>query len=181
MPLPKIRNLKSLASSLAESGSLLPIGISLIFTSILIFSIKREKQSIDNLYNDFPFCFETELFAEYNIKLIDYFNSADNGESQIVEALNSIKRKPNMVIFLDDNLFSITSDYFEEYPNIFKNTKILTQSNINWNYKENYNITRIQFDIYEVGKEAINTLDNIIHNKPLIKYNKLIKPNVITN
>ena len=36
VPLPKIRNLKSLASSLAESGSLLPIGISLIFTSILI-------------------------------------------------------------------------------------------------------------------------------------------------
>ena len=36
VPLPKIKNLKSLASSLAESGSLLPIGISLIFTSILI-------------------------------------------------------------------------------------------------------------------------------------------------
>ena len=36
VPLPKIKNLKSLASSLSESGSLLPIGISLIFTSILI-------------------------------------------------------------------------------------------------------------------------------------------------
>lgn len=36
VPLPKIKNLKSLASSLSESGSLLPIGLSLIFTSILI-------------------------------------------------------------------------------------------------------------------------------------------------
>jgi undecaprenyl-diphosphatase len=74
VPIPKIKNLKSLASSLADSGTLLPIGISLIFTSILILigflcskhSDKRKKNIFEiNAKNSFLIGFGQMLAAVF--------------------------------------------------------------------------------------------------------------------
>ncbi len=74
VPIPKIKNLKSLASSLADSGSLLPIGIFLIFTSILIligflyskYSNKRKKNIFEiNAKNSFLIGFGQMLAAVF--------------------------------------------------------------------------------------------------------------------
>lgn len=74
VPVPKIKNLKSLASSLADSGSLLPIGIFLIFTSILIligflyskYSNKRKKNIFEiNAKNSFLIGFGQMLAAVF--------------------------------------------------------------------------------------------------------------------
>ena len=74
VPIPKIKNLKSLAASLADSGSLLPIGIFLIFTSILIligflcskYSDKRKKNIFEiNAKNSFLIGFGQMLAAVF--------------------------------------------------------------------------------------------------------------------
>ena len=147
--------------------------------NILIFSLKKKKDTVINIFKAYPISFEEDIFAKYNLNIIDYFDEKDNGYKQIEDVLKKIKKKPDMVAFLDDNLFEIASDYFEEYPNIFDNTPMLTHSNINWHYNGKYDITRLEFDLYEVARETVNTLNNLIEGKVMLETNKFIKPKLI--
>ena len=146
---------------------------------ILIFSINYNKENVDRIFDSYPFHIEKLIFEKYNLFKINYFSKKDKGEEEIVEILKNIKYKPDMVVFTDDNLFKIASEYFKDYPHIFKETSIITQSHVNWNFNEKYNITRLEFDFFKVGKEAVELLEAIIQNKPLIEYNKIIKPKLI--
>ena len=148
-------------------------------TKVLIFSLALRKDSVRNLYSSYPFQLEDFIFSDYDNNRISYGQSEDNGEEEIVNILDNIKEKPDMVVFLDDNLFKITSEYFDDYPHIFKDTPIITHSNINWSYTGKYNITRLEFDLYEMGKATMELLEGIIQNKPLIEYNKIIRPKLI--
>ena len=91
-----------------------------------------------------------------------------------------MKEKPDMIVFFDDNLFNIASFYFEDYPHIFKDTPIVNQSNVTYNYRGDYDITRLEFDFYEVGRATVTLLDDIIHNRPISETNIMIKPHIKT-
>ena len=147
---------------------------------VLIFSLYRHKETIGQNYFHFPFNIEHSYFSKYNLKIINFLAKDNDGEGEIIEALNSITEKPDMIVFFDDNLFKIASFYFEDYPHIFKDTPIVTQSNVTYNYRGDYDITRLEFDFYEVGRATVNLLDDVIHNRPTPKTTIMIKPHIKT-
>ena len=147
--------------------------------NVLVFAIKRHRTPFPDLWNSYPFCLENEIFSAYDFHSIDYLKSDDFGEEAILNILDNINKKPDMVIFLDDNLFSITKEYFDSYNHIFKKCKIVTHSNVNYSFRDNYDITRVHFDFYKIGKAVIDLMFKIINKEDIIEHNILIKPEVI--
>ena len=147
--------------------------------NVLLFSLDFAKSYVQSLYDCYPYYLENYVFGNYSLNRISYAKSEDKGEEEIVNILDSIKEKPDLIVFLDDNLFKLTSEYFKDYSHIFQNTPIITQSHVNWSYNGEYNITRLEFDFYEVGKVSLELLESIIRNKPIIEHNKIIKPKLI--
>ncbi|MBQ7256644.1 MAG: GntR family transcriptional regulator [Abditibacteriota bacterium] len=147
--------------------------------NVLVFTINPLDEDVDRIFDCYPFHLEAIIFEKYSLYRINYISKKDKGEGEIIEILDTIKTKPDLIVFTDNNLFDITSEYFRDYPNIFKDTPIITQSHAHQNYNEEYKISRLEFDLYKVGREAIELLNALIENKPLIEYNKIIKPKLI--
>lgn len=76
--------------------------------------------------------------------------------------IKSLKEVPDAIVFLDNTLYSCCQPIFEKYSHIFKRTKIITHSNNDEIYPEEYKICRLTFSLEDFSEKAAELLEKLI-------------------
>lgn len=129
-----------------------------------------EYEKTDNKY-DLSYSFYKNYNKEAKYIIVKISNKNKNITKQIDQALSKLDYIPEGIFFTDDTLFINTLPLFDKYSNIFKKAKILTHSNNNQSYPENYKICRINFVPEEYSDANINILLKLINKEILLKPN----------
>jgi len=128
---------------------------------------------------DLTYSFHKNYNKEANYIIVEMNNKNKNITKQIDNELKKIDYIPNGILFTDDTLFSNTLPLFDKYKHIFKNTKIITHSNNDQSYPENYKICRINFLPEECSDANINLLLKLINKETILKPNYAFKGKII--
>lgn len=128
-----------------------------------------------------------EILNYMDIPLMQYFKNTYKGfelprnlptfmtlSQKIDECLQSIKTKPDCIMFFDNTLFQAALPIFQKYNDIFKNTKIITHSTNLDIIPSGYNITKFEIDINEISDRIINKMFNLIEGRP-VQCNEFLK------
>ena len=148
------------------------------FTDLLIFS----KNYLDKTHIATSIFLLYNLYFQskgYNIFLVN--NSADlrDAKDVIKKGLSSIKKIPDAIIFLDDNVYKQGYEVYPLFDDLLKKTKLIVFSNGNENYNPQYKTCKITIDLDEIV-EAIYSLTKANINKEFqVKKNIIIKPKII--
>ena len=119
-----------------------------------------------------------KFFDQYNLHLFDLFSKKNYIYKKIKKILSETETVPDAVIFLDNNIFDIAKDLFEEYDRIFGHTKIISHMIDNTEYTGPYNVVKIQYNIEDVAKKTVLLLDKLIKKEFIKKYNIISDPKI---
>ncbi|MBQ7257096.1 MAG: GntR family transcriptional regulator [Abditibacteriota bacterium] len=146
------------------------------FKDILFFSFKYVLNKKDSKEGFFMYTINN-YFSKYNLNYIPFSLNVASALSIFRSAMNKLKKAPDAIIFLDDNIFNTCVPLFKEFENIISNTKIITQSN--GFIESEYDLCCIEFNLEESVEKTIGLLENINKNNYCGECNLYIKPSVI--
>lgn len=106
------------------------------------------------------------LKNRYRVYELDILDSQENICKSIDEYLKKMDFEPDLFVFLDDNLYKCALPLFPKYD-FFKKTKILTHSNGEEIYPDDYDICRIEYRKEDFADTAINLLLKQINGEKL--------------
>ena len=115
----------------------------------------------------------------YNLFLIEDTQNLPDAEKVIEEGLKSVKRNPDAIVFLDDNIYKKGYDVYPKYDKLLKQTRIITFSNGSEYYNPEYKTCKIAVDLDEVSEAIFQLTKSNINKEFLIKKNTIIKARVI--
>ena len=140
-------------------------------------------QIIKNFYRGYWDIFSLygveNLFEKYDLRKLVIPKNNSYKNKQIKEIFSELDYKPECIIFVDDNIFTQTVPLFEKYPNIFRDTDIITQTTEETFIPEGYRITGIEINMEEFAKSTVRLLTKLINREFIKKYNIYIAPNII--
>ena len=84
--------------------------------------------------------------------------------TKIERHIKNIKTPPDAIVFLDNTLYSACQTLFPTY-NILKNTKIITHSNNDEQFPENYDICRLAYNIEDYISTTTQLLKDLLSKK----------------
>ena len=113
-------------------------------------------------------------FPIYQITLKDFFGKniieipQEKTNKDLVKIIErhiiNIKTPPDAIVFLDNTLYSTCQTLFPTY-NIFKNTKIITHSNNDELFPENYDICRLTYNVEDYISTTTQLLKDLLSKK----------------
>ena len=84
--------------------------------------------------------------------------------TKIEKHIKNIKTPPDAIVFLDNTLYSGCQTLFPSY-NVLKNTKIITHSNNDELFPENYDICRLAYNIEDYISTTTQLLKDLLSKK----------------
>lgn len=120
-----------------------------------------------------------KIIDKYDFALIPIVDKFKKTTYYIDKYLESIDFKPTGFVFLDDTLYLSALPLFEKYKDIFADSKIITMSNNDEFYPENYKICRIEYTVEEKCDKICELLMRAINKEYIAKPNYSIKGKII--
>ena len=148
------------------------------FTDLLIFS----KNYLDKTHIATSIFLLYNLYFQskgYNIFLINNLSDLRDAEDVIKKGLNSLKKIPDAIVFLDDNIYKKGYEIYPLFDNLLKKTKLIVFSNGNENYNPQYKTCKIAIDLDEIVEAIFNLTKANINKEFQTKKNIIIKPKII--
>ena len=84
--------------------------------------------------------------------------------TKIEKHIKNVKTPPDAIVFLDNTLYSGCQTLFPSY-NVLKNTKIITHSNNDELFPENYDICRLAYNIEDYISTTTQLLKDLLSKK----------------
>lgn len=109
-----------------------------------------------------------EYFKKYNANYIPVYANKEVYEKSFKHAMKNLKSVPNLILFLDDNIYNICQPLFEKYDDILKQTKIITHSSGWIDIDDNYKTCTLNYDLKKGSVESVNLIIKLI-KKEFIK------------
>lgn len=107
---------------------------------------------------------ENEKKLEYNFYPVKHTNKSDILNKNLEKQIRTIKECPDAIIFLDDTIYTACQTLFPKYR-IFSQCPIITHSNGNEIFPEEYRICRFEFNVEEYANECMDLLTALINAK----------------
>lgn len=127
--------------------------------------------SYDSIYNHWR-----DIYDFARIRSSHIYSQITNNIENEINRLNFI---PTGIVFADNTLYECALPLFEKYSHIFKNTKIITDSNNTEYFPDGYKICRIQFSAKEQCDKAIEILKKQINGEQILSPNFFLKGKII--
>lgn len=115
------------------------------------------------------------LYTVYELNILD---SQENICKSIDEYIGRIDYEPDLIVFLDDNIYKCALPLFPKYD-LFRKAKILTHSNGDEIYPEHYDICRIEYRKEDFAETALRLLLKQIRGEKLFCVGEKINFRVI--
>lgn len=121
--------------------------------------------------NEYLYIFGKNEFLKKKIKYIEVDFKLNNKSivKSIDKELNKLNFKPDLIIFNDDTLYSNSIPLFYKYD-FFKDGNILTHSNNDEIYPEEFKITRLTYDINEYVNKSVELIFELNNKETLLTY-----------
>lgn len=100
---------------------------------------------------------ENEKKLEYNFYSVKHTHKSDILNKNLEKKIRTIKECPDAIIFLDDTIYTACQTLFSKYR-MFSSCPIITHSNGNEIYPEEYGICRFEFNVEEYADECMDLL-----------------------
>ena len=147
------------------------------FKNIVIFNKNYNNMqnigvSIHILYN---YYFKSMGYTIFSIK--DTFDLED-APAVIHKGLSSLTTPPDVIIFLDDNIYKCGYEIYPLFDRLLTQTKIITFSYGKEKYNPNYKICKIVTDLDEISHQIYNLVLNNINNDTKTIKNVIVKPKI---
>ncbi|MBQ7256183.1 MAG: GntR family transcriptional regulator [Abditibacteriota bacterium] len=116
-----------------------------------------------------------------NYSFLDVPLSQKNNDitNSIEKHIKNIKKAPDCIVFLDNTLYMNFVPLFPKYNNILKDTKIITHSNSNEVFPQEYKICRLAYNIDDFVKTGMDLLLKLIKKECPIRTSYDIKCTII--
>ncbi|MBQ0104717.1 MAG: winged helix-turn-helix transcriptional regulator [Armatimonadetes bacterium] len=105
-----------------------------------------------------------EKLADYTFITVRRTNKFNEINKDLEKGIRSIKDRPDAIVFLDDTIYTVCQNLFPKYK-IFSDCPIITHSNGNEIYSDEYRICRFVFNAEDYAIETIDLLMALIDRK----------------
>lgn len=107
---------------------------------------------------------DNEKISNYSFYQVKHTNKLNDLNKCLEKEIKSIKENPDAIVFLDDTLYTASQNLFSKYK-FFSNCPIITHSNGNEIYSDDFKICKLVFKVDEFACQSIDLLSSLIDKK----------------
>lgn len=115
----------------------------------------------------------------YNYLEIPYTSNRNFIKNKIIHYIENLEDTPGCICFLDNTIYQIAQTIFDDYEDIFKNTKIITHSNNYEVFPSDYKICRFSVNVSDFTNEIIDLIFKLINNERILSPTRIIQAQII--
>lgn len=121
-----------------------------------------------------------EAYKKYNLNYVSQYQDKKIQQRIFKSAMRKLKKVPDAIVFLDENIYKNFMPLFPKYDSILKQTKIITHTSGFMEINQNYPTCQMCFDQDKTAEETVRLLLKLINKEYTDKYIVTIPP-VIKN
>ena len=122
---------------------------------------------------------EYEFEKKFNLVRIPFETDVRFVSNAFRETMNSLKKVPDALIFLDDTIYKACQGAFAEFDSIMFNTNIITVSNGDIDIRGKYSPTVIGYDLNLLCQKSFEMLNRYINNSYLGEIREYMQPKIM--